>query len=108
LIHTLVITICIESLVVLAYCYWRKKPVSSILLTSVVANLMTQSLLWTVVNIFYQDYLVTLLVAEIFIWLIESFALYYIRGNQLTFRESTLLSLGMNLSSILVGWLLPV
>jgi hypothetical protein len=108
LIFTLLLTILIESLVVLGYCHWRKKPVRSILLTSLVANIATQSLLWTVVNIFYQDYLVTLLMAEIFIWLMESLALYSVRKNQLTFFEAMSLSLSMNLTSIVAGWLLPV
>lgn len=108
MIRTLVITIAIESVIALAYCRWRKKPVRSILLTSILANVVTQSLLRAVVNIFYQDYLVTLLAAEIFIWLIESLALYCVRENRLTFPEATLLSLGMNVSSIAAGWLLPV
>lgn len=80
----------------------------SILLTSFLANVVTQSLLWTVVNIFYQDYLFTLLVTEIFIWLIEGLALYRVRRNQLTVQQAIVLSFIMNLCSIAAGWLLRV
>jgi Flp pilus assembly protein TadB len=108
LIRTLVITIVIESLVALGYCRWRRKPLSPILLTSFFANIATQSLLWTVVNIFYQHYLVTLLIAELVIWLLESIALYYVRRNQLSFPEAASLSLSMNVASFAAGWFMPV
>jgi hypothetical protein len=75
-IYSLPITILIEGLVCLAYCIWSKKPVLSILITSVIANLITQSLLWIGLNIFFQYYLLTLLIAEILIWLIEGFIFY--------------------------------
>jgi hypothetical protein len=108
LIRTLFLTIVIESLVALGYCRWRKKPLRSVWLTSILANLVTQFLLWTVVNIFFQQYLVTLLVAEVVIWILESVTFYYVRGNQLTFAEAASLSLAMNIASFAAGWLLPV
>ena len=108
MIQTLAITILVEGLVCLVYCVWRKKPVRSILLTSVFANLITQSLLWIVLSHFFQHYLATLLIAEILIWLIESLFLYGFRLNHLSISESVFLSFVMNLSSFGFGWLLPL
>jgi hypothetical protein len=108
LIRTLSITTIVESLVAFGYCRWQSKPLRSILLTSLLANVFTQSLLWTVVKIFFRYYIIALLVAEISIWIVESLALYFVRANELTFRQSIFLSFAMNLSSVLLGWLLPV
>jgi hypothetical protein len=107
-IQTLAITIVIEGAICLVYAVWQKKPIGPILITSVLANLITQSLLWIVLNIFYQHYLVTLLIAEILIWLIEGL-LFYVSGlNRLNAKESLLLSLLMNLSSFGLGLVLPI
>ena len=108
MIRTLPITIIVEGAVALAYSIWRKKPIVPIFIISVIANLLTQSLLWIVLNIFFQHYLVTLFVAEILIWMIESVLLYGFRFNQLSAKESLFLSLMMNLSSFALGWLLPI
>jgi len=108
LIATLLITIIIEGLVVIRYSVGRKKTVRPILVTSVCANLITQSLLWIVLNFFFQHYLAALSIAEILIWMIESILLYSIPSNQLRFTEAMLLSLLMNLASLALGWLLPV
>lgn len=103
---TLLITIVSEGIVVIGYCIWRRKTIQPILFTSVFINLITQSLLWIVLNLFFQHYLSTLLVAELFIWFIESLALYYFPANQLKFIEAISLSLGMNLTSLTLGWFL--
>ena len=108
MIFTLLVTLLIEGTVCLGYSIWRKKPVGSILLTSLLANLVTQSLLWMALNIFFQHYLAALLLAELLIWLVESVLFFVFRWNQLTFRESLFLSLLMNLSSFGIGWFLPV
>jgi hypothetical protein len=108
LIITLFITIIIESVLVIGYSHWGKKPVKPILFTSICGNLITQSLLWTVLSLFYQNYLLTLLIAEILIWFIEAALLYAIPVNQLRFKEAILLSLGMNALSFAVGWFLPI
>ncbi len=107
MILTLFITIIIESVVVIGYSLWGKKPVKPILFTSICGNLITQSLLWVVLNLFFQNYLLTLLIAEILIWIIESVLLYSIPANQLRFKEAILLSLGMNALSFSIGWFLP-
>jgi hypothetical protein len=107
-IFTLLVTLLIEGAVCLGYSIWRKKPVGPVLLTSLLANLVTQSLLWMVLNIFLQDYVVTLLIAEALIWLMESVFLFSLRMNRLSIREALLLSLAMNASSFGLGLFLPV
>ncbi len=108
MIFTLFITLLLESVNVLAYAFWRKKPVHPILATSICGNLITQSLLWVALNLFFQKYLATLLLSEILIWIAESLLLYFIPANQLSFKEAIFLSLGMNLTSFTLGWFLPV
>ena len=108
MIQTLAITVVVEGIVCLAYSIRRKKPVRPILLTSVFANLITQSLLWVALSLFFQHYLATLLIAEFLIWLIEGLLFYGLRLNRLGVGESLSLSLIMNLSSFVVGWLLPI
>lgn len=108
MIQTLAITILVEGVVCLVYSIWRKKPVLPILITSLLANLITQSLLWAVLSLFYQHYLVALLIAEIAIWLIEGRLFYSLRANRLGGGESLLLSMMMNLSSFGFGWLWPI
>ena len=108
MIVTLLITSVVEGVVILGYCLWGKKPVKPVLLTSICGNLITQSFLWIVLNLFFQTYLVTLLLAEILIWIVESLLLYSIPANHLSFKQAALLSLGMNLSSFVLGLFLPV
>ncbi len=108
MIETLSITILVEGVVCLGYSIWRRKPIGSIFTTSVFVNLITQSLLWMVLSLFYQHYLVTLLVAEILIWLIEGYLLAGWHLNRLKIGEAFFLSLIMNLSSFGIGWFLPV
>ncbi|HSB01807.1 MAG TPA: hypothetical protein VLE49_14245, partial [Anaerolineales bacterium] len=66
------------------------------------------ALLWVVLNLFFRNYLVTLLIAETLIWMAEGVLLYSIPANRLRFSEAILLSLGMNLVSFALGWFLPV
>ena len=108
MIKTLSITILVEGVVCLGYSIWRGKPGGSIFITSVFVNLITQSLLWMALSLFYQHYLGTLLVAEVLIWAMEGYLLYGLRFNQLKIREALFLSLMMNLSSFGIGWFLPV
>lgn len=108
MIPTLAITIVVEGIVCFLYAVRQRKPVRPILLTSVFANLITQSLLWVVLNLFYQHYLLALLATEIFIWPIEGYMLFCLRSNQLKVAESLFLGLLMNLSSFGIGWFLPI
>jgi len=108
LIVTLFITVLVEGIIVSGYSIWRRKPLMPILFTSLIANLITQSLLWIGLNLFFQHYLSTLLIAEFLIWMVESVLLYYVPANRLRFTEALFLSLTMNLVSFALGWFLPV
>jgi len=108
LIVTLVITIFVEGLVVSGYALSRRKRLGPILFTSVVANLITQSVLWVTLNLFFQHYLIVLLSAEVLIWIIESILLYRFSANQFGIWEAIFLSLFMNAASLALGWFLPV
>ena len=108
MIRTLAITILVEGAVGIGYAVWRRKPLVPILITGIFANLITQSLLWIALTVFFQSYLVTLFAAEILIWLIEAVLFYKVRSNQLNLGDALLLSLAMNLSSFALGWWLPV
>jgi hypothetical protein len=107
-IFTLAATIFIEGIVVSIYSHWRKKPLLPILLTSIFANFITQSLLWIALLLFFHQYWLVLIVMEIFIWLIESLIFYRVRANSLTLKEAMLLSLAINLASFSAGMFLPV
>ena len=108
MIATLVITIFVEGVIVSGYALWRRKPLGPILFTSVVGNLITQTLLWSALNLFFQHYLIVLLIAEVLIWIIESILLFRFAANQLGMWEATFLSLFMNAASLTLGWFLPV
>ena len=108
MIVTLFLTIIVEGFIAIGYSLWRKKPVHPILLTSILANVITQSFLWIVLNLFFLHYLPVLVVVEILIWLVESILLYSVPANQLRLTEAILLSLSMNLISFALGWFLPV
>ena len=96
-----------EGAVVIGYSRWRKRPIQSILYTSVCGNLITQSFLWIALNLFFQHYLIALLIGETLIWVMESLLLYAVSSNRLRFVEAVFLSLSMNLMSFALGWFLP-
>jgi hypothetical protein len=108
LIDTLLLTIILESLVVLGYSFWRGKPTRPLLCTSICINILTQSFLWVGLNLFFRHYLIALMVAEVLIWGFESILLYAVPANQLQVKDAMLLSLSMNLLSFAMGWFLPV
>jgi len=76
--------------------------------TSICGNVITQLMLWVALNLFFQNYLATLVISEILIWITESLLLYSVPANHLIIKEASLLSLAMNLSSFTLGWFLPV
>lgn len=108
MIATLSLTLILESFIAAGFCHWRRKPFKSILLTANLANLLTQSLLWLALNLFYRHYLPTLFTAEIIIWLMESAILRLVPSNQLAWCDALGLSLLMNLASFGLGWFLPL
>jgi hypothetical protein len=105
--RTLCITIIIEGAVVIGYSLWRKQPIRPLLFTSLCINLITQSLLWIVLNLFFHHYLLALFTGEVLIWAIESLLLYAVAINRLHLRQAVLLSLSMNVASFAFGWFLP-
>ena len=108
MIGTLLITVLVEGAVAMIYSKKREKPVVPILLTGVLGNILTQSLLWIVLTLSFRHYLVTLAMTEILIWAIESFLFHVISANHLDLKEAGLLSLLMNGISLALGWFLPV
>ncbi len=108
MIGSLVITIVIEGAIVLAYAFWKRKPAGRILLASLLANILTQSMLWVVLNLFFDHYRIALLTSEVCIVWIEGAFLRLFPDTRLTWKESIVLSLAMNVSSFSIGWFLPV
>ena len=108
MIATLSITILIESTVVAGYAFFNKKPVIHLFLSCLLANLLTQPLLWLVLQVFFRNYLMALFIAEFWIWIIESAILFLYPHNDLRLRDALGLSLAMNLASFAAGWFLPV
>jgi hypothetical protein len=105
---TLTVTILIEAVLIFVYSHLRDKPLYPLLLASLFANLITQSLLWIGLLLFFRHYLLTLIVLEISIWLIESLIFYRVRVTQLAIKEALSLSVAINLASFSVGLFLPV
>jgi hypothetical protein len=108
LIRTFFVTIIIEGAVIIAYSHWHKKPVRAILSASLGINLVTQSFLWIGLQIFFRHYLLTLLIGEVLVCVMESFLLYALLSNRLGFKQAVLLSLSMNMASFTLGWFLAV
>jgi hypothetical protein len=107
-IFTLLTTVLVESIVVIVYSLWRNKPLTPILLTSFIGNIITQSILWIILLYFFRDYLIALVFAELIVWGLESLILHVVPANKLSSKEAILLSLGMNFASLALGWWLPV
>lgn len=108
MIITILITTLLEAVVIILYCTWWRKPLKPILMTGVFANLLTQSILWAALYIFFRHYLTTLIVSETLIWVLEGSILHRITWNRLGPGEALLLSLAMNLFSFGTGLFLPV
>ncbi|HSL29555.1 MAG TPA: hypothetical protein VK900_10180 [Anaerolineales bacterium] len=108
MILTLLITLIVESPIAAGYAFWRRKPLLSILVTSVCGNLITQSLLWLTLNIFFDWYLAVLILAEVLIWILEGLLFYSVPMNQLHIAQAMVVSLLMNTASLALGWFLPV
>jgi hypothetical protein len=101
-------TIGVESAIAGGFCLWRSKPLRPILFTSFCGNLITQSILWLVLSLFFQHYLAALLMTEILIWILEGLLLHGIALNRLDLTEALFLSLVMNAASFAAGWFLPL
>ena len=108
MIVTVVITILIESVIIVGYALWRKKPVGHLLLSGALVNGITQAFLWIVLTGLTTHYLTVLFVSEICIWWLEGMILWLYPYNRLKLGQALLLSLAMNLASFGIGWFLPV
>ena len=108
MIITFSITIIIESIVASSYAVFYKKPILHLLFSCLLANLITQPLLWLVLQVFIRNYLVALIIAEFWIWVIEGVILFLYPYNRLRLRDALGLSLAMNLASFAAGWFLPI
>ena len=107
-IATLSVTILIESIVVTGYAFFNQKQIIHLLFSCLLANLLTQPLLWLVLQVFFRHYLLALFFAEFWIWIVESAILFLYPHNQLRSKEALGLSLAMNLASFATGWFLPL
>jgi hypothetical protein len=105
---SLIFTILMEGMIVLIFGLLKKKPLRYLLFSGVLLNLITQPLLWAVLNIFFQHYLIALIITELFIWAFEGFLLFVLPCNQLSNKQAFSLSLVMNLASFGIGMLLPL
>ena len=108
---TLLLTLLIESVVVVGYARHKGGPQAEILhllTATALANLGTQPLLWLVLRHWVAEYMTVLLLGELCIWILEGVALYFYPFTKLRWMESLCLSLAMNGSSFGIGWFLPV
>ena len=103
MIRSLPVTIIIEGVVGLVYAFWRKKPVVPIIVTSIFVNLITQSILWIALNVFFRHYIATLSIAEVLVVVMEGVFLSVLRANRLNIDEAFVLSLMMNGCSFGLG-----
>ena len=102
------ITILLETPIALLWCRVKKKPTGSILLTTLVGNILTQAGLWALLLLIWRPYWLILLTAEVGIWVIEGLLLAVLPANRLLLAEAMQLSLWMNLASFGVGLALPI
>ena len=108
MIFTLLTTLLIEGVVVLLYCVINKRTVSVLLQAGLIVNVFTQVVLWFLLQVFFHHYMITLIVVEVLIWLVEGLFLYWFPGSKLKFSQAMILSLCMNAASFGTGWFLPV
>jgi hypothetical protein len=102
-------TLLIEVLVVLAYAIVWKRSRLRWATAVVIVNLITQPLLWLVVESFaYGPFLDLLAATEVGVWLLEGVLLFWAQRRAVSFRETLLLSLAMNVASFVVGLFVTV
>ncbi|MGD2104611.1 MAG: hypothetical protein PVJ55_05795 [Anaerolineae bacterium] len=104
------LTVVVEGLIVLAYAAARGLRIWHRLAYVVLANLVTQPVLWCFMVLVPADmpYFPALAVGESLVWVIEAFLLRLVTDRRLTLKKALHLSLSMNVVSCGVGLLLPV
>jgi hypothetical protein len=100
-------TIFLEGLVVILFGLVLKKAFLYLFFSSFIINIITQTILWVLLLLNFHHYLLTLILAELFIWGFEGLVLGFLPGNRLSIKEGFLLSFFMNTTSLGIGWFLP-
>jgi hypothetical protein len=102
------LTIAVESVLAFAYSSLRGKPRLSLVTAVLLINLITLPALWFVLQSLNNSSLPFLALGEVLIWLFETVLLYLTQRSYLSFKESLILSLGLNGASFLAGLFFPV
>jgi hypothetical protein len=101
-------TALLELLLGMAYAAWRKRPRLPLLTGILIANTITQLLLWASLEaVAGGSFWTAMLVGETTIWLIEALIIYLTQRSTMRKREALLVSLGLNAVSFAVGLLMP-
>lgn len=104
----LVTTLAVELLLGALYVGWRKRPAVLVLTVILLLNLVTQPALWLTVSGFSGKYsILTVLFAELVVWLVEAGGLFLAQRKTIRFGEALLVSLALNAASFGIGLLLP-
>jgi len=107
---TIPATLLIETAIGLLYSIIRKLPKVRLFAIILLANLITQPLLWFVLAA-TEGMGITLtltVILEIVIWLVEALILYFTLRDQMRLIEALGLSLLLNGASMLAGFLVPI
>jgi hypothetical protein len=107
---TFLATLLVETAVGLLYSIFRKLPKVRLLTIILLANLITQPLLWLVLastegmGITFR----VMVILEILIWLVEGLILFFTMRDQFRLIESLGVSFLLNGASILAGFILGI
>ena len=103
------ITVAIEGVVYLIYAWLRQRPRLEGFTAVLLANLLTHPWLWWGIRgLNPADLWVVVIPAELLVWLVEAFVLYFLQRKSLRLAEALGLSLLLNCTSFGVGLLLRV
>ena len=107
---TIPATLLVESTIGLLHSIIRKLPKVRVFAIILLANLITQPMLWFVLAATegMGITLTLMIILEIAIWLVEALILYFTMRDQMSLIEALGLSLLLNGASVLVGVLLPI
>jgi hypothetical protein len=107
---TIPATLLVETTIGLLYSIIRKLPKVRVFAIILLANLITQPILWFVLAATegMGITLTLMVILEIVIWLVEALILYFTLRDQMRLIEALGLSLLLNGASVLVGVLVPI
>jgi len=101
-IKALIITLIVELLVSLIYISRTKLP-KKILISVLIGSLITLPIVWFIFPIIKITPLVIILLSEIFAIIFEAYFIYYLNKQVITLKKSFVLSIIMNLASLIIG-----